>query len=309
MQKIISFDDSGLDHNVPSIINVDFFTSKQSSLPIDYIPDDEKKKRGRPRKKLVDGQELLTGDSGKDLPMYQTAEPYRDSYDETEGLLKNSIVQIDTLQSEMKGELDLIRQSKTLKRKYDYMTLLTNTMSSLITTKVTAIREINKTITDCHNLEIKRIKDLKMGDADQDDDKRIMDMYNAYISTPVGTYNTPNAYNPPSQNELTLLNSGVMGTDMYQNNQGYTMNPSVNKMLMMENPNIKTVVLYNSTTGERKFDVINTQTGESIPGADRPDPMFLNDTSIDVRNGIARNTNLDQTYKLVVIDNPDVSQY
>ena len=69
MQKIISFDDSGLDHNVPSIINVDFFTSKQSSLPIDYIPDDEKKKRGRPRKKLVDGQELLTGDSGKDLPM------------------------------------------------------------------------------------------------------------------------------------------------------------------------------------------------------------------------------------------------
>lgn len=316
--KVISFDNNTqVDTNVPSLINVDFFTSNKSALPVNYVPveGEKKPKRGRPsKKKVVDGQELLTDGSNEEqnteLPMYQSNQPYINTYDETSGMLKNSIYQIDILQSDIKNELDQIRLSKTLKRKYDYMSMLSSTMSALINTKVTAIREMNKTITDCHNLEIKRVKDLKIDASEQDDDKRIMDMYNAYISTPVGSYNGPTMYNPPSLNDMTLLSNNVLSTDMYQGmNQDYTVNPTVNKMLMLENPNIKTVVVYDQSTGNRYFDVINTQTGESVPGMDRPDPMFLNDTTIDVRNGIARNVNLDQTYPLIIMDNPNVSKY
>lgn len=42
---------------------------------------------------------------------------------------------------------------------------------------------MNKVITDCHNLEIKKIKDLKIENV-QNIDKYIMDMYNAVITAP-----------------------------------------------------------------------------------------------------------------------------
>jgi hypothetical protein len=312
--RVISFNnDTKVDEKVPSLINLDFFTSNQSSLPVEYVPEDKPKKKRRPKKKIIDGQEIITKneDDSSQLPLYQTNEPYIDTYQETSNMLKSSIYQIDMLQSELKSDIDQIRSSKTLKKKYDYISLLSGTMSSLISTKVNAIREINKTITDSHNLEMKRIKDLKLNAAmEGDDDKRIMDLYTAYISTPVGTYNGPTAYNPPSTMDMTLLNNNVLSTEMYQNmDNNYTVSPAVNRMLLMENPDIKTVVKYETATGNRYFDVINVKTGESVPGIERPDPMFLNDTTIDVRNGIARNINLDQTYTLITIDNPEINKY
>lgn len=312
--RVISFDnDTKVDEKVPSLINLDFFTSNQSLLPVEYVPEDKPKKKRRPKKKIIDGQEIITKDKddSSQLPLYQTNEPYIDTYQETSNMLKSSIYQIDMLQSELKSDIDQIRSSKTLKKKYDYISLLSGTMSSLISTKVNAIREINKTITDSHNLEMKRIKDLKLNAAmEGDDDKRIMDLYTAYISTPVGTYNGPTAYNPPNTMDMTLLNNNVLSTEMYQNmDNNYTVSPAVNRMLLMENPDIKTVVKYETATGNRYFDVINVKTGESVPGIERPDPMFLNDTTIDVRNGIARNINLDQTYTLITIDNPEINKY
>ena len=68
-------------------------------------------------------------------------------------------------------EISKIKDSRVLKRKYEYITDLTNTSSNLINAKISAIRELNKTITDCNNLE-KRIKDLKLN-TEVDDDKHI----------------------------------------------------------------------------------------------------------------------------------------
>ena len=172
-------------------------------------PDEMKPKRGRPKgsttnkKKLSDGSEIILADETpqQELPMYQSNQSYKETYEETNTLLRGSIGQIDQLQSELKGELDSIRASKTLKKKYDYISMLGSTAASLINTKVSVIKEMNKVITDSHNLDLKRMKELKVTENQVDDDKRIMDMYQAFVSTPVGN----GAALGPNMTDITLM--------------------------------------------------------------------------------------------------------
>lgn len=284
-------------------------------------PDEIKPRRGRPKgstnkKKLSDGSEIILADEGSqesydsNLPMYQSNTSYIESYGETNNLLRTSIGQIDQLQSELKGELDTVRASKTLKRKYDYISALSSTASALINTKVSVIKEMNKVITDSHNLDLKRMKDLKVTENQVDDDKRIMDMYQAFISTPVG--NGPVL--GPNMTDMTLMTgvSNMVRADLGQDSyEAYTQNisPTQNMMRLEQNPDIKTVVVYDASTGRRWFDVMNVRTGDSVPNVNKPDAMFLEDTTIDVRNQIARNTNLDLTYPLIVLNNSNLTEY
>jgi hypothetical protein len=43
------------------------------------------------------------------------------------------------------------------------------------------------------------------------------------------------------------------------------------------------------------------RTNQSVPGTPKPDPMFLENLTIDIRNNIARDINLNKTYPLVLI--------
>lgn len=324
--QVFNFKNREKKSEVPDFIDEDFFTQNpppllSTSTPSTLKPAKKRATKKTKTKKLSDGTEIVTSttedeDTNTDLPMYQSNQPYSDTYNETNAMLKNSVMQIDILSNDIKNELDKIKASKTLKRKYEYISELAGTSSTLIGTKVTAIREINKTITDCHNLELKRIKDLKMDSAnEQDDDKRIMDLYNAYISTPVGTYTgaMPNmsqmALSPNSSNMVTTTisqNTGDIGYDNYMNN----LTPEQNMMLLESNSNAKTVVVYDQATGERHFDVVDVSTGQSIPNTPKPDEMFLRDTTIDQNKGIARNINLGQSYPLIVTNsNSTLSQY
>lgn len=294
-----------------NIINMDFFTKNPPPLIMDNNPDEEPKKKRKytRKKKMDDGNEIVLAEQ-EDLPMYQTNAPYINSYDETTAMLKTSVLQIDTLENDIKEQLDYIKGSKTLKKKYDYIGELASTMSSLVSTKVTAIREINKTITDCHNLEIKRIKDLKIGaPEEQNDDKRIMDLYNAFISTPMGTYNPLNA---PSINDMTLGSPNLVSANIVSadgmNNNG--LNPIQNQMLLMEtNQNIKTVVMYDQSTGARWFTNIDESTGQEMPELQTPDPMFIENLNLDIHNGVARDTNLDKTYPLITLGSSNMTNY
>lgn len=281
-------------------------------------PDEMKPRRGRPKgttnkKKLSDGSEIILADESPqqdELPMYQSNQSYKETYNETNGLLRNSIGQIDQLQTELKSELDSIRASKTLKKKYDYISMIGSTTASLINTKVSVIKEMNKVITDSHNLDLKRMKDLKVTENQVDDDKRIMDMYQAFVSTPVGN----GAALGPNMTDITLM-TGInnmvradLGPDTY-NTYSQNISASQNMMRLEQNPDIKTVVVYDASTGRRWFDVMNIKTGESVPNVNKPDAMFLEDTTLDVRNGVARNTNLDLTYPLIVLNNTNMTEY
>ena len=252
-------------------------------------------KRGRPRK----SPEPVNMTKAK-----KTSGEFADRYTKTNALLDQTIYEIDDLNSSLKKELKTITQSKTLKKKYDYLSDLASASGSLLGTKVTAIRELNKSISDSINLEIKMLKENK--EAEETDDKRIMDMYNAFINTPIGSYAPPAA---PSAVDMVMSNTGTtitptvngefqtddLGYNQYMNN----LSPEQRK-IQLEGQNIKLCVVFDPDTGNRYFDNINMDTNESVPGLPLPEAHFLDDLNINMNTGVARNTNLNLTYPVVL---------
>lgn len=275
------------------------------------IAEPPKRKRGRPRKSEQNGGEVTVVQSNSNssgLPLCQTNEPYEDTYEETNDMLRVSIAQLDILAGDVKGEIDHIRGSKTLKGKYKYISDLCATASSLVSSKISAIKEINAVKTKCHELEIRRIKDIKSAAANQqDDDKYIADLYNAYINTPIGAAQHP-ALQYTSANVAGNMGALMSGMNAVPANEEQNFNnfmsnltPEQNRMILGDNPNIETVVVYDPNTGDKMFDVIDTSTGMPVPNYPRPDRGLLDDTSIDFGTGIASNTNIGQSWKVVVI--------
>ena len=85
--------------------------------------------------------------------------------------------------------------------------------------------------------------------------------------------------------------------------------PQQQTMFIEDNPNIQQVVVYNQETGARYFDVIDMTTGQSIPNAEKHDAMFLEDVTIDLKNKVARNINLGESYPLVIVGQPIMNEY
>lgn len=283
-------------------VDFSFFTSDKAKNLKDFnsdVPAEPKKKRTKTDKVSMDDR--IDGKGGNESSFYY------DSYSETNSLLKETIAQTDQLNFEIKSDIDGVRASKTLKNKYTYITNLTSTSASLLATKISAIKELNGTITQAHNLDLKKQSVMKE-DASMNDDARMMDLYSAFINAPVGTYAAPNTTSIQDAYIVTGSNHGIdiAGAMPTQN-----LTPEQIAMRMESNPNITTVVKYDNSTGQRFFDVIDSTTGQSVPNVPRPDNFLLEETSIDVRAGIARNRNLDKVWPLVTIgdDKGIISEY
>lgn len=241
--------------------------------------------------------------------------PYASSYNETTAMLRQAIMQTDVLVSEIKEDIDKIRGSSTMKSKYTYITNLASTEAGLIGTKVQAISRINDAISKAHELELKRAKDLKDMQRDQQsDDARMMDMYNAFVNSPVGMYQ--NALNMPTIPDMLLGTNGanptVQGISMAPQGgvvQQEALTPEQMRMRMESNPNIEEVVMYEPSTGRRWFDVINNATMTSVPNYPRSDEFLLADCTIDVRSGTARNRNIDKVWRLINVEGGTINEY
>lgn len=253
-----------------------------------------KPKRGRPARKE---------------PMYEVknkdseVSDYEESYYETNALLKGTIGQIDMLNNDIAQELKVIKQSKTLKKKYDYISELTSTSSNLLGQKISAVRELNNSINSIHNLELKRMKELKLNEDDGDDDRKMMDMYNAFINTPIGI-NQPQMFAPSAIDVTMQNNSSINMITAQDDDPGYNnyinnLTPQQKKMYN-DKTNIKVCVIYDPDTGFREFKNINMDTMQEVPGLELPSPTFLEDTQINLKTGIARNANLNLNYPLIV---------
>lgn len=263
------------------------------------VTEEDKPKRGRPRK--------------SEAVNMTKADSHEDKYAKTNALLDQTIYEIDDLNSGIKKELKAVIASKTLKKKYEYMSELASTSGSLLSTKVTAIRELNKSITDAAKLSYQMAKENKA--AEETDDKRIMDMYNAFINTPIGSYTAPMA---PSNVDLVMSSGttitpfvdGALQTDdlgyaQYMNN----LTPEQRK-IQLEGQNVKTCVVFDPDTGHRYFDNFNEETGQQVPGLPVPEVQFLDDLNINMNTGVARNTNLNITYPVVIKrSGPDFSGF
>lgn len=286
--------------------NLNYFMSDDAILPADENTikvKEEKKKRSSTKKELVpvDANKAIA-EAGSQI-QGNTKIPYAQSYTETDNLLRNTVLQADQLLSEVKEDIDTIRASKTLKNKYTYLTNLTASAASIIGAKISAIKEQNSTITQSHNLELKRAKDLKEFEQnDKNDDARMMDLYNAFIHAPYGMYD--NGLNVPTIPNMILgtndSNSGVSSVSMTTpNGHDSTLTPEQVRMRFENNGSIEEVVKYDLASGRKWFEVIDKNTGMPVPNYPTSDPFLLEDISLDTRSGIAKNRNLDRVWTLV----------
>lgn len=108
-----------------------------------------------------------------------------------------------------------------------------------------------------------------------------------------------------------IVRANITQGDVTGNNQidaGYlnylsNLSPEQNLMRYENDPNVKQVVVYDAKTGNKFFQVMNTATGEVIPNVPVYDTaVFMPDTTIDIKNRIAKNLNLRETFPLVIIN-------
>lgn len=271
----------------------------------------EKKRRGRPKKEDTSGL-VKVEPSQRQLGMLESNTPYAHTYKETTDQLKATINGIDMMAAQIEQDLQMVRASRTLKKKYDYICELSSTAGALVSNRISAIKELDNIITNAHRLDLSRAKEVKASMQEQDDDKAIMDMYNAYVNTPVGLVSVPDGFNvsqstfnSPSLSALPINSvSQVQQVDDPGYNQFInTPSPMMSSIMLEKNPNLKTVVVYNQETQDRFFDVIDTNTGMSVPGVERPGEFLLDRMQIDVRNGSAKNIDAGLSYPLMIIGN------
>ncbi len=265
------------------------------------------KRRGRPRKNevgVVNGSEIVKAEGTVEDPSTIA------SYSETAYLIKNTIDQVDMVASEVKHELDAVRNNRTFKNRYNVMVGLTSNLSDLLNAKISAIKEMNNCITKANDMDYKIRKDRKDAEAGLGDDKMIMDLYQTFVQNPV---NFNNQQHMPSGG-LDIVRAPEAGSLPGQADQGYlnymaNLTPEQNMMLLEQNPDVKQCVVFDASTGNRWFQVMNVKTGQPIPNAPTLDPMFMEDVTLDTKNKIAKNINLGQTYPLIIINDGVAKEY
>ena len=276
--------------------------------------DPPKRKRGRPRKSDQEKHEIYKGKSDRELSMMESKTPYISTYEGTTKQLRDTINGIDMLAAQIQSDLQAVRASRTLKKKYDYVCELSSTIGSLVSNRISAIKEINNTITNAHKLDMSRSKTVKELTDGANDDKAVMDMYNAFVNAPMGNVNAlPPGFNVPAHilngaGGIPVTQQGFTEDQMYES---FVNNPSpeMSAIAMERNPNIKIVVVYNQETQDKYFDVVDVTTGQSVPEIERPSEKLLTHMDINIREGIARNLDANLMYDLVLVGNRRIDEY
>lgn len=239
--------------------------------------------------------------------------PYANAYMETNQQLNDVINELTMLERDVIGDIQMVRSNKTLKSKYMVLGSMTENAVGIINAKLSAIKEKNKTINDVNNLEIRRIKELKMQTNEEDDNVRIANLYNAFVNTPIGM--SPGQLGPSMQDIMMPNPDSTMPVIPIGDSQDAweaNLNPAERRMLMESKGLINTVVVYDEATGNRYYEVIDKATGQPVPGVERPDSTNIYELDINVRAGVAKDTNRNAIYPLMVINssgNPNIDKY
>lgn len=293
--------------DMPNILDSD--TAVQGKIA------EAKKKTTRAKKEpvaKVNGSEIVRADDNKEAQELSTMY----NYAQTVSLLGQTLDQVDMIAGELKDEFDAAKNNRTLKNKHNYIIGLAESMGQLLNTKAAIIREINNSITKSVELDYKKEKDRMAIAGAANDDKYLMDLYNAFITNPTNAQSSklmgPSAINSSIstidgnsivRSPLAAANPAPDGiTDIGYLNYLSRITPEQNMMAYEKDPNVKTVVVYDASNGQKFFQVMNLATGQVVPNVPVLDNRFLDDTVIDISNNIAKNNNLRETYPLVVIN-------
>ena len=272
---------------------------------------DTPKKRGRPKEqKHIDGPQVRSARS----PLNDASMSYLETYTTPANMINNSITELNDLEIRINQDLEAVRASRTLKSKYLFIANLTGALTSTIGTKISAVRELRQMIDQANNFELKRQQQLKINEQDSDD-KIIADMYNAYLNYNPGNLNMaasnnvaiPASYTNTAHPDAVSIGIGPTGAPIMQtadpgfDNYMKNMTPQQNAMLMDSNPFVETVLVYDQSTQNKWFEVIDTRTGMMVPNMEVPNDFVKDGCVVDIRKGIARNASLNQTYKLKLV--------
>lgn len=234
--------------------------------------------------------------------------PYATAYDDTNRQLDESIMQLNALGGEIVSELQVVRQSKTLRNKYNLINDMTQTAATIINSKISAIKEKNKTINDVSRLELDRQKQLKAQLNAQDENVQISRMYDAFINTPIGA---GPALAPPMQDMMTgsagLPMMPLGGPDQSTGVWEQDLTPAQNRMILDAQGKIETVVMYDPNTGNRWYEVLDKATGQPVPNVEKPDASHIYDLDINLRGAFAKDGNRNETYRLITVGSGDTS--
>lgn len=309
------------------ITGMNFEAFKEVNIPLDVQEDQPKttRRKSTNTNTVINSTGLIPAEKNN-TNGYSSTEPYMNKYIETNNMLKTAITQIDIGLGEMQTDITLLRNNKTMRNKYQPMSMIQKNMGDYLGNKINAIKELNNIISKCNDLELKRAKELKEIES-QDDDKRIMDLYNAMISMPVGgqtgmmgggfstpigpsTFEMTYAGNPnaPTPNVITSIEGQSQSDTGYMN---YLRNktPAQNMMSIDTNPNIKQVVVHNNSTGQSYFEIMDMSTMTPVPNTDKYDNSFLEDTHMDFVNKIATNVNIGESYPIIEIGKDPILNY
>ena len=302
---------------VPNFRNV-------GSIKIDE-PIIENKKPARRKKETGQPGEIIRAKdaSPANSPISGTVEeiPTAYTYAETTGMLRETLGQIDALSSELVQEFNNVRASRTMKNKYMALTNISENIGSLISSKISAIREINSSISKSNDLDYKKMKDIKAAQDMRNDDTYIASVYQSLISNPAMQPTEPNMPQIPMMTQGSMVgssiiranvdNSGqIMGGDQAYLNYMSNLTPEQNYMLYEQNPNVKQVVVFDHATGNKFFQFMDMSTGQVVPNLPTYDQDFMADTTLDLSKGVAKNLNLNETFPIVQINQESVmNQY
>lgn len=284
------------------------------------VPDMENTeyKPKRSRKKKEDSTELAVVDTlpPDNNPANDIVEmPTAYTYAETTNMLRNTLGQTDSLNAELMQEFTNVKHNRTMKNKYNVLVGISENVATLLNTKVSIIKEINNSISKSNDLDYRKYKDTRAAQAEMNDDKYVADMYRSFVNNPMMNPAQPNY---PSI-DPSMFGSGVvrattpmelqgnMPVDVQYMNYRSNLTPEQNSWMYEDNPAIQQVLVFDDATGNKFFQYMNVTTGEVIPNMPTYDMNIVEDCTVDRDHMIAKNTNLNQTFPLVIINENKVN--
>lgn len=241
------------------------------------------------------------------------------TYGETTALLHETLGQIDAINGELVQEFNAVRRNRTMKNKYNVLVGLSENIGSMIGNRLSTIKEINNCISKSNEMDYKKYKDRQALDATMNDDKYISDIYQAFLQNPQNQ--APNYQLPavdPAAYGSGIVRATLTPSDVANPGQpvdtGYLnylagLTPEQNLMRYERDPDVKQVVVYDASTGNKFFQIMNTRTGEVIPNVPVYGDDIMQDTTLNTNTGIAKNINLNETFPIITINDNITSQY
>lgn len=283
---------------------------KQDMVAVTETIDESKKKKSTKKNEVaVVPTTTAVPVAATSMSYIQENIPYAGAYNDTNKQLDETINALNVLGAEIITDLNMVRSNKTLRNKYGIVNEMTQTATSILNTKLSAIKEKNSVINNINKLELDRLKQIKSSSSEDDDNARIANLYDAFINTPIGA--GPGVLGPSMQDIIAGGQAGpsvpMMSIGNDQQMWEANLNPAENRMLLEAKGTIETIVMYDSVTGNRWFEVVDKITRQPVPNVEKPDNSYIYDLDINIRGGFAKDGNRGVSYPLICINGGDTS--